>query len=163
MSPSRINEGRDSPLRHGGMGGPRQKRQAVRSHQAGRPGVEGPVRQAAGHREGVQVDEGVETAGAALCPGAAADHPSRHDVGIGLSGDGAGEAEDGAGRYDAVDGREGSLVWLSLSLIQASRWRALLWSWRIPRTVSLSCYSLLTRLSIVGVFMVLGLLGLLGL
>ena len=28
-------EGRDPPLRHGGMGGPHQKRQAVRGHQAG--------------------------------------------------------------------------------------------------------------------------------
>ena len=63
-----------------------------------------------GHREGVQVDEGVETAGAALCPGATADHPSRHDVGTGLSSHGAGEAEDGAGRYDAVDGQESSLA-----------------------------------------------------
>ena len=74
------------------------------------PEWEGPLRQAAGHREGVQVDEGVETAGAALCSGAAADHPSRHHVGTGLSSYSAGEAEDGAGRYDAVDGQEGGLA-----------------------------------------------------
>ena len=65
----------------GSIGGARPEvwEQERRRHQAG--GVEGPVHQAAG-QEGVQVDEGVETAGAALCPWATTDHPSRHDVGL---------------------------------------------------------------------------------
>ena len=77
---------------------------------ARQPGVEGPLHQASGHREGVQVDEGIQAAGAALRQRSTPDHPPRRHVGAGLPGDGAGEGACWRFRGYAVDGQEGGLA-----------------------------------------------------
>ena len=55
---------------------------------AGQSGMEGPLYQASGHREGVQVHERVPSLGAALCSRSTADDSPRCHVGSGLSGHG---------------------------------------------------------------------------